>query len=279
MKLKVLGSAAAEAQPALWCECETCSYARQHGGKDLRRRTCYLIDNDSLVDYGPDIYWQINAFDINLSDIKRLIFTHSHTDHLDPVGLIWRRPGYSVVNKTVKIFGNEAVYTRINDELGGKCAADVFTALQLEMNFLEAGQEVSDNSLSILPIPANHDQRETPFFFVIKRNGRNLLIANDTGFPGEEAWEMIARQPIHAALLDCCGALHPKFKGWRDGHMGADTNVEFREKMLEIGVIDENTPVYANHFSHNGRSLHQELCDYLNPKGLLVAYDGMEIEV
>ena len=31
MKLTVLGTAAAEAQPALFCECETCRQARKNG--------------------------------------------------------------------------------------------------------------------------------------------------------------------------------------------------------------------------------------------------------
>lgn len=58
MKIKVLGSAAAECCPALWCECEFCEKARNEGGKNLRRRTSYLIDDDTLVDLGPDFFWQ-----------------------------------------------------------------------------------------------------------------------------------------------------------------------------------------------------------------------------
>ena len=38
MKLKFLGTGAAEAIPALWCECELCQNAIRKGGKELRRR-------------------------------------------------------------------------------------------------------------------------------------------------------------------------------------------------------------------------------------------------
>lgn len=33
MIVKILGSAAAEAVPGLWCECETCRLARKTAGK------------------------------------------------------------------------------------------------------------------------------------------------------------------------------------------------------------------------------------------------------
>ncbi|MFA5205011.1 MAG: hypothetical protein WC708_11475 [Lentisphaeria bacterium] len=54
MQIKILGSAAAEGIPALWCECETCGQAREKGGKDIRQRASYLIDDDTMVDFGPD---------------------------------------------------------------------------------------------------------------------------------------------------------------------------------------------------------------------------------
>ena len=38
MKLVFLGTAAAEAIPALWCGCNICREARRRGGKDIRRR-------------------------------------------------------------------------------------------------------------------------------------------------------------------------------------------------------------------------------------------------
>ncbi len=37
MKLKILGSAAAEGVPALFCVCPVCQAARENGGRDIRR--------------------------------------------------------------------------------------------------------------------------------------------------------------------------------------------------------------------------------------------------
>ncbi|MDD3696172.1 MAG: MBL fold metallo-hydrolase [Lentisphaeria bacterium] len=279
MKVKVLGSAAAEAMPALWCECRVCQHALQHGGKDLRRRTCYLIDEDTLVDYGPDIYWQVNAFNVDLLKIRRLVMTHSHSDHFSPVELHWRRRGYSVVSSDIDLYSNEAVVDKLRASLGLEAEHQDFSHIFLKSHILEAGREVLADGLHILPIPAKHAPTEKPYFFVFTRQGRSLLIANDTGFPEAEAWELLSGCKIDLALLDCCGGAHPKHKHMREGHMGAETNIEFRLKMLELGIIDEKTPVYANHFSHNCLNTHEELCQYLNPQGILVAYDGLELQV
>ena len=37
MKIKYLGTAAAEGVPAIFCDCETCRYVRKHGGKGCKR--------------------------------------------------------------------------------------------------------------------------------------------------------------------------------------------------------------------------------------------------
>ena len=66
MQIKVLGSAAAEGWPALFCECDICKYAWEHKGKDVRRRTSYLLNDDVMIDYGPDVYGQSLQFDIDL---------------------------------------------------------------------------------------------------------------------------------------------------------------------------------------------------------------------
>ncbi|MEI6501881.1 MAG: flagellar hook-basal body complex protein FliE [Armatimonadota bacterium] len=56
MFLKLLGSAAAEGWPALFCACEACREARRLGGKNLRRRTSYQLGDTVHVDFGPDSF-------------------------------------------------------------------------------------------------------------------------------------------------------------------------------------------------------------------------------
>lgn len=276
MKIKILGSAAAEAVPALWCECELCRYAATHGGKDLRRRTCYLLDDDTLIDFGPDIYWQVRDFQIDLTRIRRLIVTHSHMDHLNPVELMWRKPGFSVVSDTIRVFGNQWVLNSIVNVLIRESEITDFSVLKLDFQRLEAGRMVRDDDLEILPIPADHAPRENPFIYVLSRGGKRLLVGNDTGFLAEESWELFKGISLDAAILDCTGAIHPRHRHGERGHMGAEGLLKFRERLIRLGAVSEDTPVICNHFSHNGLCRHDKLCEYMEPKGVQVGYDGFE---
>ena len=44
MKLTYIGTAAAEAVPALFCECLFCENARKRGGREFRRRSGAVDD-------------------------------------------------------------------------------------------------------------------------------------------------------------------------------------------------------------------------------------------
>ena len=50
-------------------------------------------------------------------------------------------------------------------------------------------------------------------------------------------------------------------------------------KLKEMGVVDENTQIYVNHFSHNGNPLQDNLEKIAAPFGFKVSFDGLEIEL
>ena len=50
----ILGTAAAEGVPALFCGCPACKMAREVGGKEIRARQSLFIAPDILIDLGPD---------------------------------------------------------------------------------------------------------------------------------------------------------------------------------------------------------------------------------
>ena len=99
MKLMFLGTAAAEGIPALWCECEYCVKAAKIGGKEIRHRTGYWLDDDTVIDFGPDFYSQSLTYGIDLRQMKRVLFTHAHEDHMSPLEFGNRRNGFSQVGK------------------------------------------------------------------------------------------------------------------------------------------------------------------------------------
>lgn len=277
MKLKFLGTAAAEAIPALWCECEVCKKAKALGGKEIRRRCSYLLDDDTLIDFGPDAYWQSVEFNIDLPSIKRIVFTHSHSDHLNPVDLFWRfSPCFSFVSKTLTVIGRPRIFGRIIEHAGAAGVSD-FDTLHLKRVPAVSGERLLDGDLELLPLGANHDPHSDPLVYVFKRGGKSVLVANDTGWLSEESWKLLEGVKLDAAVIECtCGIKGAQF---RDEHMGVETSVAFRKRLVESGSLAPDAPVAVNHFSHNGGANHDDFVKYFAPHGIEVAWDGFTLEV
>lgn len=56
MKIKYLGTAAAEGIPAIFCECANCKRSRMLGGKNIRTRSQAIIDDVLLIDFPAVVY-------------------------------------------------------------------------------------------------------------------------------------------------------------------------------------------------------------------------------
>jgi len=273
MKLTILGSAAAEAWPALFCTCGACREAARRGGRNLRRRTAYLVNDDTLVDFGPDIHWQCQAFGVDLCRVRRILFTHSHHDHLAPVELQWRRRGFSVVGERLDVLGNRHVLERLARE-GQFPLQD----LAIDYRELNPGQDVVAGPFSVTPLKAQHaGEAETALNYVLHDGRSGLLIANDTGWWPEDTWQRVAGRQLQAAVIECT-YLH-KDPQQRSHHLGVEAAVAFRDRLLELGALHPDGLAVVNHFSHNGLTLHEELCAWFEPRGIQVGYDGMVVTV
>lgn len=81
MKIRYLGTAAAEGFPAVFCNCAACKAARKDIGRELRTRSQMLVNEDLLIDFPPESYYHAMRFGVDLSAVRTLLVTHSHTDH------------------------------------------------------------------------------------------------------------------------------------------------------------------------------------------------------
>lgn len=84
---KVLGTAAAEVIPTVFCSCPVCDDARKTGGRFYRLRSGYAVDDVVRIDFGPDAQTQSSRFGLDGKALKYLFITHSHFDHFCPT--IW----------------------------------------------------------------------------------------------------------------------------------------------------------------------------------------------
>ena len=193
MEIQYLGTAAAEGLPALFCDCETCKKARDIGGKEVRTRTQSIVDGRILIDFPPDTYTHALSYSLKLGQIQHLLITHSHMDHFFPVELIHRHEHFGHNAKgMLHVYGNEAVEKAFYDAV----LIDRFKVHPLDdaVKFirLEPFADFMADGYHIIPVPADHDKRETCLIYIIEKNGKCLLYGHDTGMNlSDEAWECI----------------------------------------------------------------------------------------
>jgi phosphoribosyl 1,2-cyclic phosphate phosphodiesterase len=104
MIITFLGTAAANAFPEAFCRCRNCAQARNLGGPSLRKRSAALINDDLLIDLGPDIMTASQMHGCSLGNVHYCLQTHPHADHLDSSHLLSRSPDYGVVGAPVLNF-------------------------------------------------------------------------------------------------------------------------------------------------------------------------------
>ncbi len=276
MRITILGSAAAEAVPSLWCQCECCRIARQNGGKDVRRRTSYLIDQDTMIDFGPDAFWQSVAFGVDWAQLKQIIFTHQHCDHCNPVELSWRRKGFSQNAMPLTIYGSEKIREYCNAIMGVTSEGSVENWPDTTFLMPENGKPMQAHNMEIFSVPARHGAPDARNY-ILTRDGKSLLIAHDSGFWPDTTWDLLAGRTVDAVIFDGTCAL--KFADVDDCHMGAAAGVRFRDELLKRGILKKDGLAVVNHFSHNGNSLHSDLEAFFTPHNIEVGYDGKVIEL
>ena len=71
-------------------------------GKNVKTRSCTLVD-EVMIDLSPDIFSQCINSHVDLSEVNHVVFTHSHSDHLNTTEICFRlREMASVIQKKDK---------------------------------------------------------------------------------------------------------------------------------------------------------------------------------
>ena len=97
MRLFFLGTAAGEGYPSIFCECDNCREARARGGRNLRLRSALLVNDDLLLDMGPDLVAAAHRYNLRFSTIRTALITHAHGDHFHLPNIEFRKESFTVV--------------------------------------------------------------------------------------------------------------------------------------------------------------------------------------
>ncbi len=275
MKLKYFGTAAAEGIPGMFCDCKICRNALTVRGKEIKTRSQALIDETLLIDFPADTYLHILNGGLDLRRIHHCIITHSHADHFYADDLWCRFEGvaHGVGEQPFHVYVTEAGY-RQAEMLHGKS----IDSARLKVHKIVPFEAFDAGEHHIIPLQANHDPATSPVIYIIEKDGKSLLYANDTGIFPDSTWDYLKtyNKCFDLVSLDCTAMA---LKNWRNGHMGLDTNKETYDRLLQMGLCNQKTAVYVNHFSHNGALTHEELVIEAAKLGFEATYDGLEIEL
>ena len=271
MDFTILGSAAAEAWPALHCNCDVCAEAKRRGGKDIRTRTAYALGDAIRIDLGPDTYHQCLATGNTLVHLRHLLFTHSHGDHCYANELFWRRPGFSQLasDEPLRVYGNDHVrQVLVRSGLN-------FEATKIEFVPAEPFEALTlDEGIEAIPLLADHADDEEALNYVLRCGDSAIVVGNDTGWWPEQTWDFLGELTLHVVVMDCTGGP----LDYRSGHMGIPAVKDVKAELLQRSCLAPNCRFIANHFSHNGGWLHEQLEASLAEAEIEAGYDGMAFE-
>ena len=273
MKLRILGTAAAEGWPAAWCRCDNCQAARKAGGRNIRKRSCLLINDSIMVDIPPDILAHCHQHDLDLFNVEHLFITHPHPDHLYATELRWRRRHYAHPwdARVLHVYGSETTRRAIDAAIEGQwdeCRLDFHAVTRWQTLYLNQQGAVT------AALGAHAPQLEC-FTYIFELHGLTILQGYDTGWYSDEAWEHFSHYHFDVVLMDCTNGVIDDAKG----HLNIRDLLRLKQKLHYMGVIDNATVFLATHFSHNGGLLHDDLAKALAPGAVVPAYDGMVIEM
>lgn len=276
MKLKFLGTAAAEGVPGLFCSCDICMQSRMSGGRNIRKRSSMLLDGKILFDFSPDILSCVHDYKIDLFKVEHLLITHSHSDHFNYNDLGTRLPTYAKGgNPPLNVYANSRCVKMAEKILPDWGNAEGCVIL----NTVEPGMKFEIDGYVVKTLTARHitdDRNETALLYLVTHGGKSIFYGNDSGIYFDDVMDVLGEQYLSCVILDCTN-------GYLDfpvgNHMGFRDNSGVVQKLRAKGVIDDDTVVISTHFSHNGGVLYERDSVCFEKESIIMAYDGMEIEL
>ncbi|MBP3919956.1 MAG: hypothetical protein J6D28_00130 [Bacilli bacterium] len=278
MKITILGTAAI-GYPLTFCNCENCTQARIHKGKSIRKRASILINDDMLVDLGPDTQTAFTMYDKNMGNIKYLLQTHIHADHYDAGLLTTRIPYMEMKNHNkLEIYAHPECLNIMSARVSQYEKADLISEegsikLNIHSNIVNCGDKINIGKYIVKAIESTHDTKHGSLLYVISENNKNLFYATDTPALTDTAFEQLKEYRLDAIIMDhTFGDVNYSFS-----HLNEKLFIEQIDKMRKLGIIDNNTKIYGTHISHDGLSYHEAIEEKAISNGYHIAYDGLEI--
>lgn len=286
MRLRFLGTSAAGGFPNPHCRCENCRTARAEGGRSLRRQSSALINDDLLIDLGPDVSSAVMEQGIDLASVAWVLQTHPHDDHLLPLHAVARSAPWAAQGAVpLQWLGSAQTLARIEGQISPKSRPKLDLAVgpdptehKLTLTVLRPWEEIACGPYRVQSVAANHDPTVTPMLYAIECEGRRLFWGTDTTSVPEDTWPRLADLgwTFDVVVFDHNdGFMRPV----SPSHMGSEGMRAELARMRELGLVNAGTQVYGTHIAHHSHGSHSAELARARELGYEIAWDGLVVEV
>ena len=284
-----LGTGASEMIPNPMCGCEVCRRAlRSSDPREKRCRSALLLDEENLIDCGPDVISSCARFGASLEQLKHIFLTHSHSDHFSTVTLenlqmcITEAPkidiylskaaweGMQELGKTLFAQGDNG-YAKNAKRWPSRCN---FIPMELYTDY-----QIGDMTVSA--VEGRHSGSfagENSLNYLFRKDGKNMFYACDTGLFFPETMEYLKKYRLDQLIIEFTFGLAELPREGK--HLTLRLLQETLEELKAQGTIDEKTEIYATHIGHKGKLMHEECNIALRAiweGNIQTAYDGLRI--
>ncbi len=251
IKFTLLGTGTSQGVPVIACDCKVCTSADP---RDNRLRTSVLIEYRQqvlVIDTGPDFRQQMLRQKVKKLDA--VLFTHEHKDHV--AGLDDVRAFNFRQKEAIDVYAEPRVQDALRREYAYIFADDRYPGIpSVNMHLLE-NKPFQIGALTIQPIRVMHYKLPILGF----RIGNFAYLTDVKSVPEEELSKLAGLEVLIVTALR---------KEPHISHMSLSEALEQVERIRPIQT-------YLTHLNHTF-GLHA-IEDAQLPKGVNIAYDGLEI--
>jgi phosphoribosyl 1,2-cyclic phosphate phosphodiesterase len=254
VKIVFLGTSAGWPLPRLGCKCGIC---QSRDPKDQRLRPVVLVNDNILIDAGPDIYHQLNKFRIEPSKIKALILTHGHYDHI--LGFYDLTHIYNLQTPP-RLFATQEVFNALK-------LLHRFPIKPFKPEIISPKETIDIDGIKIALYPVRHNHSIT---YAVKLKERKIFIyiPDLKRIPKNERREF---RGVQVLVVD-------------GSSLSKKGQTRIHESIEEGLRLTKDLKPKACYFTHIGHitGTHKQLESFVQREGgshFHIAFDGLELEI
>lgn len=262
----------------MFCSCAICNKAREFRGKELRRRSLAIIDDELVIDLPCDARDSFIEHNIDPAKIAYILITHAHYDHFLAENLLTRPYGAKQVDLYISHGSGEKLAQRCKDIEKLPTPPSLMPINIPRVHLKNAFESFCMGKYAVTTLDSSHARNLETLNYIIQRDSKSILWLHDSGVLTEVTKQWLSSNAPYFSLvsMDCALPIGSKISS---EHMDLLACVETMKYLKGIGCADENTQFILSHISHNTKMSHDELFEAAKNFGFSPAFDGEEIHI